>query len=228
MSEELAAVDTLSVPLKDQEITYKTLQVLHGTPTVPKRYRESPTGVQDMLAAVLHGREMGVGAMESIDKLFLVNGQKSMFGTLMCAQIYRNHHKIKVVVKPKAVTVIAYRRDPWTHEFDEQGEWTFSDADAKKAYLDSKDTYEEYPQLMWAWRAISAVSRIYFADCLAGIGYTPEEVGLVEHPEPLPDFVELEVDGVDLDVQDATVVVKDVFPEAEVVMDREVEGMVQD
>jgi hypothetical protein len=173
-----------------------------------------------MLAAVMVGKELGVGPMESINSIYLVNGQVSMLGRLMCAQIYRHHHALKVMVKPKSVTTIAYRRDPWTHELVEQGEWTFGEAEAKKAYLDSKDTYENYPQLMWTWRSISALSRIYFADCISGIGYTPEEVGLDVPVEPLPDFVELEIDDVNIEAQNATAVVDAVFPEAEVIMDK--------
>jgi len=217
---ELVVVDPMKVPLDEAPFTMTTLKALIGTPTIPKRYKTSETGVQDMYAAYLVGKELGIGPMESINSIFLVNGQVSMLGRLMCAQIYRHHHALKVIVKPKSITTFAYRRDPWTHLLEEQGEWTFGEAEAKKAYLDSKDTYENYPQLMWAWRSISALSRIYFADCISGIGYTPEEVGLDVPVEPLPDFVELEVDGESMDVANATAVVDAAFPEAEVVMDK--------
>jgi len=218
----IVEVDPMRIPLDQVPFTMKTLQTLFKTPTVPKRYRTSDTGVQDMFAAVQHGREMGIGPMEAIDKLILIDGSKSMYGTLMCGLIYRNHHAINVKVSEKWVVVTAYRRDPWTHELVEQGEWKFGEKEAKKAYLDGKDTYEEYPHLMWTWRAVSAVARIYFADCLAGFGYLPEEVGLDVPVEPLPDFVHLDVDGETLEVENATAVVKEEFPEAEVVVDRKV------
>jgi len=216
-------VDPMTIPLEDAPFTMRTLQALMETPTVPKRYRNSETGVQDMFAAILHGQEMGIGKMEAIDKLILIDGSKSMYGTLMCAQVYRNHHAIKVKIKTKpkmAVTVVAYRRDPWTHLLEEQGEWTFDDDDAKKAYLDSKGTYEEYPKLMYFWRAMSAVGRIWFADCLAGFSYTPWEVGVDVPMEPVPDYVELDVDGESIEIENATAEVEAVFPEAEVVIDR--------
>ena len=226
MSEITGIVETdpMRIPLDQVPFTMKTLQTLIQTPTVPKRYRTSETGVQDMFAAIQHGREMGIGPMEAIDKLVLIDGSKSMYGTLMCAQIYRNHHEIKVAVttKPKlSVTVTAFRRDPWTHKLNEQGDWTFDEHDAKTAYLDSKDTYEEYPKLMYTWRAVSAIARIYFSDCLAGFAYLPEEIGVILPTEPLPEFVELDVDGERLDMDNATVNVKAEFPEAEVLVDKE-------
>ena len=219
MSEE-TTTDLASMPIGEVPITYKTLGALIKTPTVPDRYRKSESGVNDMLAAALIGREMGIGPMEAIDKIVLINGSKSMYGTLMCAQIYRHGHELRVNVKPKSVTVKALRRDPYTHQLVEQGEWTFGEADAKKAYLSGKDTYEEYPQLMWAWRAISAIARIYFADCLAGISYLPEEVGVNDVPvEPLPGYVALDVDGETLEKDEATLEVMEAFPDAEVVGD---------
>ncbi len=198
MAEENAIRQKMETPLDEAPFTMNTIQMLINTPTVPARYRESQTGVQDMYAAYLVGKELNIGPMEAINSLYLVNGQVSMLGRLMCAQIWRHGHGIKVVVKDKSVTAVAYRRDPETRELYEAGEWTFTEADAKKAYLDEKGTYEAYPKLMWAWRAISALSRIYFADCISGVGYVPEEVGIEDAPiEPLPDNVMVVVDQED-------------------------------
>ncbi|MEN8233755.1 MAG: hypothetical protein ABFR89_02390 [Actinomycetota bacterium] len=214
--------DKMSMPLTDAPITMKTLQTLMATPTVPSRYKNSETGVQDMYAAVLHGQEMGLGPMEAIDKLILIDGSKSMYGTTMCAQIWRHGHAIKIVIEDKGVTAIAFRRDPYTHELVEMGEWTFTQEDAKAAYLEKKDTYDEYPKLMYTWRAVSALARIYFPDCVAGFGYVPEEVGLDDFPvEPIPEFVPIVIDedGSKMEVEQASAVVEEVLG-AEVVMDK--------
>jgi len=203
--------DRMLIPLDEAPITMKTLQTLMGTPTVPTRYRESKTGVADMYAAHLVGKELGIGTMEAINSIFLVNGSVSMLGRLMCAQIYRHGHAINVAVSPKKVTTTAFRRDPYTHKLERHGEWTFTEGDAKKAYLDSKGTYENYPQLMWAWRSISAISRIYFADCISGVGHIPEEMGLDVPVEPIPDFVDLEVDGGRVDLEQASATVEEIM-----------------
>ena len=109
----------LSLPIKDAPITMRTLDVLRKTPTVPVRYRESETGVQDMFAAVLVGREIGIEPMEAINSLYLVNGQISMSGKLMSALVHRAGHQIRVDIETKGATATAWRRDYVTHELTE-------------------------------------------------------------------------------------------------------------
>lgn len=215
---DLAVPDGMSMPLSEAPITAKTLMMLQGTPTVPARYQNSPTGWQDMLAAVLVGRAIGVSEMESIHSLYLVNGQVAMTGKLMSALIHRAGHQLRIEVKPKEVTATGFRRDYVTHELTEVGSWTFGEVDAKRAGLDKKDTYKSYPHTMWMWRAVSNLCRVFFPDVISGMGaYVPEEIG-VEGAEVdrLPDEIEL-VDATDeLGMDEAVVDVVDVL-DAEVI-----------
>jgi hypothetical protein len=66
---------------------------------------------------------------------------------------------------------------------------------------------------------MSAVGRIWFADCLAGFSYTPWEVGVNAPMEPIPEYVDLEVGGELLETENATISVKAEFPDAEVIID---------
>jgi hypothetical protein len=187
--------DTSLIPLNEAPFTYKTLQRLFTTPTVPERYQLSETGVDDMLAAVLVGREIGIGPMEAINSIYLVNGRTSMEAKLMSALIHRAGHKIKAKVAVTKTVITCYRRDPYTHELDEVGTVEFGAADAKRAKLDGKSTYEQYPQFMHTWRALGLAARLYYADCLAGIGHIPEEVGAIDDIETsVPDDLELEIE----------------------------------
>jgi hypothetical protein len=68
----------MTAPIADQPVSMQMLTTLMGTPTVPKRYRESETGAADMMAAVITGAELGVAPMASIRQLYLINGQASM------------------------------------------------------------------------------------------------------------------------------------------------------
>lgn len=212
----------LNTPVTEMPITYRTLQMLAGTTTVPRRYLESATPVQDMMAAVLYGREMNVGPMEAIQSFYLVNGTVSMSGKLMSALIHRAGHKIVVEFKQNKVVVHAHRRDPYTRELHEVGVVEFSRDDAEQAGLSGKDTYKSYPRIMWAWRAISWAARMFYADVISGIGYVPEEVDVDAPIEPIP------VDEVDVvygpdeqgAVENGTAMVVDEFgDDAEVVME---------
>ena len=193
-------------PLSEMEMTYNTLIALHKGPTVPARYKNSPTGVNDMLAAVLVGREMGVGPMEAINSIYLVNGQTAMTGKLMSALVHRAGHRIRLEVSGKEVVAVAYRRDEITKTLVEEGRWKFSEADAKKAGLAGKGPYVSYPLVMYGWRAISALCRFYFADVVTGsMAYVPEEVGIDAPVEAIPMDMELIVEGETLEVEELAV-----------------------
>jgi len=220
---EIAKVDTTTQPLAEMEMTYRTLATLMAGPTMPTRYRQSPTSVNDALAAVLVGKEMGIGPMEAINSLYLVNGQVAMSGKLMSALVHRAGHQIRLDIKDKSVTAHAWRRDPYTKELVDVGSVTFSEADAKRAKLNEKDTYKAYPKIMWAWRATTALCRFYFGDVVSGIsGYVPEElnISVTDAPvEAIPDYVEIELDGEDLAIENATAEVVDIL-DAEVIVDK--------
>lgn len=193
------ATDPALVPVDEAPITFRTLQALLTTPSVPERYRSSPTGAHDLLAAVLVGREIGVKPMESIGSLYLVNGRVSMEGKLMSALIHRAGHQIKAKINTQKAVVTAFRRDPYTKELNEVGSVEFGAADAKRAGLDKKPTYKEYPQMMYFWRALAMAARMFFSDCLAGIAHVPEELDVegaeveIRFPDEVP--LEIESDG---------------------------------
>lgn len=190
---ELATTD-----VRDQPYDLKLLGMMAKWPTLPTRYRDKP---QDIHAAILVGRELGIEPMEAINSLYMVNGQVSMSGKLMSALVHRAGHQLRAKLDSKGkATVTAYRRDPYTHELVEVGSVSFGPDEAKQAKLDSKETYKAYPTVMHTWRAISQACRIYFADVLSGIGYVPEEVNNDEPPiEAIPlDEIPVDTDEADL------------------------------
>jgi hypothetical protein len=208
--------DLALVPLNELPINYNTLQTLIATPTIPKRYKESPTGVNDMYAAHLVGQELGIGTFTSIYEIFMVNGQASMSGKLMLALVWRAGHKVSVTIEETKSTVHCYRNvgmidGQWEHV----GDVEFSIEDADRAGLLDKGTYISYPKTMLTWRAVSMACRLYFPDLILGVGYTPEEVGLDDvKVDEIPDYV-IDSDG-NLEAENATILLEDVL-EAEVV-----------
>ncbi len=180
--------DKLAIPLNEAPVTYNTLKTLIATPTVPARYRESQTGVADMYAATIYGKEMGIGPMTSIYMIYLVNGQASMLGQLMLALIWRAGHKIKVTSDETVATVYCWRRIDG--ELVEVGDTSFTIEDAVRADLVDKGTYEKYPRHMLTWRAVSMAARLYYPDVITGVGYVPDELGIQTEPEEIPDFVD--------------------------------------
>lgn len=198
----MSELATTELDVRERPFTYGLLSTLSRTPTIPDRYKNKP---DEMLAAVLVGKELGIEPMEAINSLFLVNGQVSMTGKLMSALVHRAGHELHVKMGIKGATVTCLRRDPYTHELHEVGEVSFSQEDAERANLMEKPTYRAYPSVMMAWRAVSQACRIYFADVLSGVAYVPEEVNIEAPLEAIAvdEFAAIEVDGVDLDAENA-------------------------
>jgi hypothetical protein len=214
MTETQATEDDLSiVPLDELPVNYNTLQTLIAGPTIPKRYRESPTGVNDMYSATLKGKELGIGPWTSIDEIYLVNGQTSMSGKMMLALVWRAGHRISVEIHETESIVHCYRR--YDDEWLEVGSAEFSIEDAHRADLMDKGTYQSYPKTMLTWRAVSLACRLYFPDVILSVGYVPEEVGLNDVPvDPIPDYV-IDGNGM-LEAENAIIVLEDVL-DAEVI-----------
>lgn len=207
MSEQPLAV-------RDQPITVKTLAALLDTPTIPDRYEN----VGDLIASILVGREAGVPEMTAINNLYLVNGTVSMSAKLIAGLIFSAGHMMRMKTSIKGAEVVAYRRDPYTQKLIEVATFTFGPADAKLAELDGKDTYQQYPSQMYLNRAVSMAGRMVYQDVLAGIGYVPEELGIVDVDASEVPAKAILVENPDLDDSD----VLDIDEVAEV-LDGEVE-----
>jgi hypothetical protein len=84
----------------------------------------------------------------------------------------------------QAVAEIVRADDP---EFVFRSEWTI--ARAQQAGLTGKGTWKQYPAAMLKARAITEAARDACPEALAGVAYTPEELGDESHsswPEPTP------------------------------------------
>jgi hypothetical protein len=205
--------DKLAVPIEDMPFTMTTLGVLANTPAIPIRYQGR---VNDMLAAAIYGREIGITPLIAINELYLVDGKVSMSGKLMSDLVHRAGHELRIKITAKATTVEAWRRDPWTHELHHVGDFQFSDTDANRAGLSEKATYKNYPMMMRTWRAITFACRTVFADCLGGVGYVPEELDVPEdqwdiEAVPLDEIDIIEADGVNMEIEEATMQVAEVM-----------------
>jgi len=212
--------DAALVPLAEQPFTMKTLQYIKNTPAIPARYEGR---LDDMIAAVMYGNELGIGPMVAINELYLVDGKISMSGKLMSDLVHRRGHQLRLKFTNTVSTVEAWRRDPYSHALDLVGTFTFSDADAKKAGLAGKATYQNYPHMMRTWRAITFACLTVFADCLGSVGYIPEELIVVydngAEVEPMPDSLTYIEDVDNADVLDAVIVMEEATADVAAVME---------
>jgi hypothetical protein len=163
----------LALAVQDMPITWTMVKGFATTASIPTRYHDKP---YDILTTMKMGQELGVPPLEALNEIYIVNGKPSASGKLLAAMIWRAGHIIIVDPSPKGATVRCWRKI--NGKYHEMPEVSFMREDAERANLMDKDTYQQYPAAMMAWRAITLAARLHFPDVVSSIGYVPEEHGL--------------------------------------------------
>lgn len=161
-----AAVTAASLP---ERLEYATALAQAGL--LPADYRRNPANV---LLAIEKGEALGIHHMMAIESIHVINGRTSQSAELMKALILRAGHMFDVVEQtPEKAVVECARRERPEKVF--RHEWTIEEA--RTAELLSSGTWKKYPKAMLAARVTSEAARAHFSDVLAGMVYTPEELG---------------------------------------------------
>jgi hypothetical protein len=159
-------------------------RVIAGTEFVPTAFRGRPAAVG---AAILAGREIGIGPMTALTHLHVIEGRPSMSAQLMRALVQAAGHRIRVVESSSTRCILAGQR----RDEDEGTTVTFTIDDARLAGLDRRPNWVKYPRAMLVARATGELCRLIFADVLGGISLTVEEAGEIvddwqEPSDPVP------------------------------------------
>ena len=144
-----------------------------ATEIYKSRYFNDIGNPQQAVAKILAGRELGIGAMISLAKVYVVNGKVAIQAELMAGLIKRSgkyDYRVKELTNDKCGLVFFEKGHPI-------GELSFTIEDAKKAGVASKDNWQKYPKNMLFARALSNGARWYCPDAIHG-AYTYEEMNL--------------------------------------------------
>ena len=143
----------------------KLSNVIFDTPFVPDGLRGSAPAVA---AAILAGRELGLPPLTSLANIHVIKGKPSLAAVLMRALIQAQGHQWRDIEVTDTRAVIEARRR-------NEPEWTrvsFTADQAKTAKINLGD----YPQDKLYARATSRLARRKFADVIAGMPYSSEEL----------------------------------------------------
>src|SRR5579875_2173161 len=150
------------------------------TEFVPASFRGKPEAV---LAAMLYGRELGLGPMQSLNLIQSIQGSVGLKPEGMRALVRMKGHRIW----PAEMCDTKVALCGWRHGDPPDAvvtvTWTLEDA--RRAGLDKGSNWAKYPRAMLIARATSELCRLHFADVIGGLSYTPEEMGEFDAP---PDF----------------------------------------
>lgn len=136
-----------------------------NTPFVPDGLRGSAPATA---AAILAGRELGLGPFASLGNIHVIKGKTGLSALLMRALIQAQGHDWQDVKVTDTEAVVKGRRKG-------EKEWTeaaFTAAQARTAKIDLGG----YPQDKLYARATSRLARRKFADVIAGMPYSAEEL----------------------------------------------------
>jgi hypothetical protein len=122
---------------------------------------------------ILAGAEMGVGAMEAVQGITLIQGKPTMSANLL-ASLVKRHPRYDYRVVDHSDTTCRI-------EFFQDGEPTgvseFTLEDARKAGLGGNQTWKKYTAALLFARALTQGVRWYAPDVTSSAAYTPEELG---------------------------------------------------
>lgn len=123
------------------------------------------------IAIIMKGKELGIGAMEALSSINVIQGKPSVSPQLMLALARRTGEleDLKMEATDKGATVTIKRKN--------QSEYTtkFGIAEATAAGLLQKDNYKKQPAIMFQWRALASNLRVTFPDAISGL-YTIDEM----------------------------------------------------
>ena len=169
----LATVEPIAAAIPSTwDASWRLAQRIAATPFVPGALRGRPESV---LACVLYGNELGLGPMQSLSSIHVIDGRPAAAPELMRALIARAGHRIDVRESTDDRVTLAGRRA----DTGAEAVVTWSMADAQRAKLAGKGAWATYPRAMLLARATSELARMLFADVIAGLSYTPEEVASI-------------------------------------------------
>ena len=148
---------------------------LCDTDLVPAVYRGKPG---NGAAAILFGAELGLNPIQSLQNIFVVHGQPSIYARTAVALLKRHGVKFQTIEEsPQSVTIRATRGSEV-----EESNWTIERATT--AGFTSNKKYSTEPQAMLWAKCAMEVSRRIAPDILLGIAYSSEELELEQPSAP--------------------------------------------
>lgn len=145
-------------------------KALAASSLLPDNFRDKPANV---LLVLELGRSLGIEPITALSSISVVKGRPTMSAELMRALIARAGHHFRILVSsPTVCTIAAARRE---HP-DEPSTFDYTLEDAQLAGLAGSENYRKHPKAMLLARCTTMTARAVFADVIAGISYTPDEL----------------------------------------------------
>jgi len=142
-------------------------KAIANTDFVPQQFRGNPAAIT---AAILYGDEVGLGPMQSLAKIAVIEGRPSLAAEAQRGLILAAGHELWIEDASVTRVVVAGRR----RDSEQTSRVTWTIDDAKRANLVGKHNWRTYPRQMLIARATAELARAIFADVIGGLAATEE------------------------------------------------------
>lgn len=184
----------LSLPSEGEWKHYLTMaENMAYSSLVPDRLRGKP---KDLVIVLLVARDLGLSAITAMTQITVIDGQPGLSAMLMRSIVKNAGHEIWIEPESDArsATVSGKRRgsdrvESATFTIEEAAQAGLCELlpDGSVQALSNKGNpmpWQQYTADMLVARASSRLCRRVFEDVLVGYGYTGEEVGAIDRPNP--------------------------------------------
>lgn len=141
-----------------------------GTAFVPRGLRNDPAAVA---AAIMLGDELGIGPMQALAHVHVVEGRPAASAELMRALVLRAGHELWVEYADDHRAEVRGVRHGTERVLS--ATWTIDDA-RRAGLIRPRSGWQAYPRAMLTARATAELCRRAFPDAIAGLSYLAEEL----------------------------------------------------
>lgn len=187
MSTELSTNTTPArgLALATMDDAFKFAKMVSASEFAPKDFRGKP---ESCLLAVQHGSEVGLGPMQSLQSIAVINGRPSVWGDAALALVMGSPvcEYVRETVSGDGEAMVA-TCEAKRKGYPQPTTVAFSVADAKKAGLWGKSgPWQQYPKRMLQLRARGFALRDAFPDVLKGLVTAEEAQDYPQAAAPVP------------------------------------------
>jgi hypothetical protein len=159
-------------------VAVELAKAVADTEFVPKQLRHNPAAIA---ACILYGDEVGLGPMQSLAKIAMVDGKPTLFAEAQRGLVLSRGHEMWIEENSNTRVTWAGRRS--SSDLIIRATWTLDDA--KQAGLAGKHNWKSYPRQMLSARASADLVRLLFADVTGGLAAAEEFDAGEQRPEIL-------------------------------------------
>lgn len=165
-------------------------QLLASSTMVPKDFQGKPGNI---MVAVQWGAEVGLGPLQAVQNIAVINGRPSIWGDAALALVRGHPACAGVNEGTEGEGDARHGFCEVTRRGEQPQRRTFSVADAKKAGLWGKSgPWQQYPDRMLQLRARGFAIRDVFPDALRGVITAEEARDLPPEPREVPNLAQRE------------------------------------